>query len=228
MSDPVTHPSVPTIVNLLLHYGFEQREASAKARVDQWLQTYSPAWVRLALIEALYQGRYKSVSVEQFLIFWQRRGQPLHHFSHEFERLVCNNLPQKLHNLPALPESSAALRLLPQPAPRRLPPAVALPFAPPLRPNARSNGAKAGSVSGSNGTQPTPPPDAAQEQADRPLPLEAVGGTPSLLPEPASPLIDQFRPVSQPSGIHSKLAAFAKGQVALPPTSAAGEQEQGP
>jgi len=225
MTDPVTHPAVSTIVNLLLHYGFEQQEASAKARVEQWFQTYPAAWVRLALIEALYQGRYKSVSIEQFLIFWQRRGQPLYHFSHEFERLVCNKPPQKLHNLPALLENSSTLLPLSQPPPKRLPPSVSLPFAPPLRPNTRVNGAKPRLMPKSNGTEPLPPPDVAQDQADRPLPLEADGVSPSLQPQPASPLIDQFRPVSQPSGIHSKLAAFAKGQVALPPRSSAGERE---
>lgn len=229
MTDPVIHPAVSTIINLLLHYGFEQQEASAKALVDQWLQTYPLAWVRLALIEALYQGRYKSVSVEQFLVFWQRRGQPCHHFSHEFERLVCNNLPQKLHNLPALPENSSALQPLSKPTPKRLPTAVSLPFAPSPRPNPNVNGAKPSPVPKSNGkeVEPITPLDAAQDQADRMLPVEADFDSLPLKPEPSSPLIDQFRPVSKPSGIHSKLTAFAKGQVALPPRSAAGKREQG-
>ena len=48
--------------------------------------------IRLAVVEALYQGRYKAISVEHILDCWRRRGQPNFHFSLEFERLICQNL----------------------------------------------------------------------------------------------------------------------------------------
>ncbi len=96
MTDSANDSTVQSAVALLTYYGFEPGEASGEQLMDRWLRTYPTRWVRLALIEALYQGRYKAVSVEQILAFWQRRGQPLYHFNHEFERLVCNNFPRDL------------------------------------------------------------------------------------------------------------------------------------
>lgn len=46
------------------------------------------SWIRSAVLEALYQGRYKAFSVEQLLRLWKRRGYPIRHFNHEFERVA--------------------------------------------------------------------------------------------------------------------------------------------
>lgn len=81
-------------VTLLIHYSFELGGYTAGELIDRWLNGYPDNWVCLAVIEALYQGRYKAISVEQILAFWQRRGQASYHFNHEFERLVCGNFPQ--------------------------------------------------------------------------------------------------------------------------------------
>jgi hypothetical protein len=81
---------------LLKHYSFDQGDLTNDQILDRWLRNYPARWVRLALVEALYQGRYKAISVEQILARWVRRGQPMHHFNEEFERLVCNNLPKSL------------------------------------------------------------------------------------------------------------------------------------
>jgi len=81
---------------LLLHYGFDLGGYKSEKLVMEWLTKYPHQWLRLAVVEALYQGRYKAVSVEQILSMWQRLGQPLYHFNGEFERLVCNNFPQDL------------------------------------------------------------------------------------------------------------------------------------
>lgn len=83
-------------VALLLHYIFDMGGYSARELVERWLHYYPANWVRLAVIEALYQGRYKAVSVDQILCFWQRRGQILPHFNCEFERLVCGNIQPRL------------------------------------------------------------------------------------------------------------------------------------
>lgn len=80
-------------VDLLVHYIFDLAGYTASELIDRWLKDYPATWVRLAVIESLYQGRYKAVSVEQILAFWKRRGQALHHFNHDFERLVCGNFP---------------------------------------------------------------------------------------------------------------------------------------
>ncbi|MBW3586140.1 MAG: hypothetical protein KY448_09920 [Cyanobacteria bacterium 0813] len=82
---------------LLVHYGFDLGGKKAEKLAGEWLTKYPGYWLRLAVVEALYQGRYKAVSVGQLLSMWHRIGQPLYHFNREFERLVCNNFPQNLN-----------------------------------------------------------------------------------------------------------------------------------
>ena len=100
--------------NLLRFYSFDLGERTIADLLAQWQADHPEDWVRLAVIEALYQGRYKAVSVEQILAFWRRRGQPLHHFNHDFERLVCNKLPRNLSPSHRLPEPSSSDRSRPQ------------------------------------------------------------------------------------------------------------------
>jgi hypothetical protein len=97
------------IIALLSHYGFDLRGYAPDELAIQWLNTYPEHWVRLAVIEALYQGRYKSVSVEQLLSFWARRQHPIFHFNHEFERLICRKLPRHLTNLSKDPDEDLTL-----------------------------------------------------------------------------------------------------------------------
>ncbi|MGK7878420.1 MAG: hypothetical protein AB4426_35495 [Xenococcaceae cyanobacterium] len=93
----LTHDStVAQTVALLTRYGFEMKGYTATELIDRWLKNYQAIWVRLAVVEALYQGRYKAVSVEQILSSWFRRGNPTYHFNHEFERLICRKLPRYL------------------------------------------------------------------------------------------------------------------------------------
>ena len=101
MREPTADSAVAYAVALLKHYGFELRGYTAEELVNLWLQNHSAHWVRLGVIEALYQGRYKAVSVEQILAVWARRGQPIYRFNHEFERLISRKLPQKLAAYPA-------------------------------------------------------------------------------------------------------------------------------
>jgi hypothetical protein len=90
---------------LLHHYGFDLGGGTLAPLLSAWQEQYPDSWIRLAAIEALYQGRYKAVSVEQILALWQRRSQPMYHFNHEFERLVCDRLPQPPEPLnPPAPE----------------------------------------------------------------------------------------------------------------------------
>jgi len=94
--EPSNHGTAVYAASLLRHYSFELGEYSADQLLTYWFSTYAADWVRLALVEALYQGRYKAISVGLFLAFWQRRGHPLYHFNHEFEHLVCDRLPRNL------------------------------------------------------------------------------------------------------------------------------------
>ena len=92
---------------LLGHYGFELGGYTAQELVAMWLDRYRANWVRLAAIEALYQGRYKAVSVGQILATWTRRGRPIYHFNHEFERLISHKIPQ---NIAASPDAPSVIQ----------------------------------------------------------------------------------------------------------------------
>ncbi|MER3434114.1 MAG: hypothetical protein C4288_11955 [Leptolyngbya sp. ERB_1_1] len=112
------------VVDLLIHYGFDLGENQARQLIDRWQSTYSISWVRWAIIEALYQGRYKAVSVEQILQLWQRRQQPCYHFNYEFERLVCHKFPRNLSQTPRSisPPDTTSLPALPAPSRSTIPP----------------------------------------------------------------------------------------------------------
>jgi hypothetical protein len=84
---------------LLQYYSFDLGDLSIEAIAGFWRE-YDPIWVRLAIVESLYRGRYKAVSVSQILEFWERRGEPHCRFSREFERLVCGDFVSVLPSLP--------------------------------------------------------------------------------------------------------------------------------
>lgn len=92
--------------DLLSRYSFDLGAFSSDQLVDYWLRRYPPEWVRSAVVEALYQGRYKAISVGQILAMWARRNQPLYHFNGDFERMVLGQqgitplLSQKSHATP--------------------------------------------------------------------------------------------------------------------------------
>ena len=77
---------------LLIYYSFELCGETVSTLIKRLRSDVQSGWVRLAVIEALYQGRYKAISVEQILAFWHRRGQPVCHFNMEFERIVCSRM----------------------------------------------------------------------------------------------------------------------------------------
>ncbi|WP_089092923.1 hypothetical protein [Nodularia sp. NIES-3585] len=90
---------------LLTHYSFDLSGYTAIELINLWQTQYPVNWLHLAVVEALYQGRYKGISVQQILAFWQRRGQVIYHFNMEFERLICSKFPESLTELaaPVLP-----------------------------------------------------------------------------------------------------------------------------
>ncbi|BAU09564.1 hypothetical protein LEP3755_00350 [Leptolyngbya sp. NIES-3755] len=113
------HETATQVVDLLIHYGFDLGGNQARQLIDRWQSTYSPIWIRWAVIEALYQGRYKAISVEQILQLWQRRQQPRYHFNYEFERLVCNKFPRNLSEYSKQKPAPEISILLDLPAPSR-------------------------------------------------------------------------------------------------------------
>lgn len=83
-------------IALLTHYSFDLSGYTARELIHRWQNQYAENWLHLAVVEALYQGRYKAISVQQILAFWQRRGQALYHFNMEFEHLICSKFPESL------------------------------------------------------------------------------------------------------------------------------------
>ncbi|MEI6063097.1 MAG: hypothetical protein WCQ26_00765 [Pseudanabaena sp. ELA748] len=75
-------------IALLQHYSFDLGGYTIQDLTRAWAD-FRPEWVRQAVIEALFQGRYKAVSVTQILYCWERKGEPNYRHNHEFERLVC-------------------------------------------------------------------------------------------------------------------------------------------
>ncbi|PSB18533.1 hypothetical protein C7B65_14630 [Phormidesmis priestleyi ULC007] len=99
----IQEPEKSAIVHatdLLTHYSFDLGDRTVSQLTQHWLKDFSANWIRSAVIEALYQGRYKAVSVDQILLLWKRRSQPCYHFNYEFERLVCNKFPRDLSQKP--------------------------------------------------------------------------------------------------------------------------------
>jgi len=90
----MTNPArdAASVIDLLTRYSFDLSGYTVDRLAEYWLQHYPSDWIRLAVIEALYQGRYKAVSVEQILNLWRRRGKPLHHFNRDFERIITPHL----------------------------------------------------------------------------------------------------------------------------------------
>lgn len=92
--------------HLLQHYSFELGGLRPNEWVAEWRDRYPEHWLRSAIVEALYQGRYKVVSVVQILDMWERRGQSVCHYNGEFERMVCNRFLPLTFSEPAADSSS--------------------------------------------------------------------------------------------------------------------------
>ena len=91
------------VVALLEYYGFELNAESPATVVLGWQQLYPASWLRTAVIEALYRGRYKQVSVEEILRSWQKWNKIRQNFDAEFEQLICSKIQSELVVVP--PES---------------------------------------------------------------------------------------------------------------------------
>ncbi|MBE9065188.1 hypothetical protein IQ260_00795 [Leptolyngbya cf. ectocarpi LEGE 11479] len=84
-------------ITLIKSFSLELDTYSPESQVLYWLNTYRAAWIRDAIIEAVYQGRYKIISVKHILSIWQRRGQPVRHFTSGFEQVIAKQLGSPLH-----------------------------------------------------------------------------------------------------------------------------------
>jgi hypothetical protein len=75
-------------------YGLELDPDRVDAILETWLKQYDPTWILKAIVESLYRGRYKIVSVENILKDWQRLGNPRYQFTPEYERDILEKVPQ--------------------------------------------------------------------------------------------------------------------------------------
>lgn len=220
---------------LLANYSFDLGRYTANELVERWLSRYPSDWILLAAIEALYQGRYKAVSVQQILTIWHRREQPIYHFSCEFKRLVCRQLPPHLtaeligtlEDLPAAPEpeiqadettANVPARLQAEEIVSRVAAASIMPPATPLYDSLDSAKASSGfeAILEALPTEPAPlgvpsPTSATSEEVrTTKMPLVEIGKPNEMhIWGFSNPPIDQFTPANVAPDIYAKLKAIA-------------------
>jgi hypothetical protein len=86
-------------ISLINYYKFDLSQYAAKDLILQWAREYKCSWLYLAVIEAIYQGRLKAISVGQILSLWTRKGIPSYHFNAEFESLICTNVTTNIEEM---------------------------------------------------------------------------------------------------------------------------------
>ncbi|MBX2866214.1 MAG: hypothetical protein KTR27_21895 [Leptolyngbyaceae cyanobacterium MAG.088] len=89
-------------ITLIKSFSLELSQYSPESQVLYWLNQYRAVWIRDAIVEAVYQGRYKIISVQHILSLWQRRGQPVRHFTSGFEQVIAKHLGSPLHLSPSM------------------------------------------------------------------------------------------------------------------------------
>lgn len=101
---------------LLQEYSFDLEGYRPGELVVLWRDRLEAdlSWIRSAVIEALYQGRYKAFSVEQILRLWKRRGYPIRHFNHEFERVILGPIDPTASKYASMTTLSPSELLMPQ------------------------------------------------------------------------------------------------------------------
>lgn len=93
-----------TAAAFLAYYHFDVRSSSQTEWAEQW-RIWPEPWLWAALLEALHQGRYKAVSVENVLQSWRSRGEVRLSFNPAF---VQNMWPDAAPHLQLLWERRAA------------------------------------------------------------------------------------------------------------------------
>lgn len=108
---------------LLTEYCFDLAGFKAGELVAIWQERLAadPNWIRAAVIEALYLGRYKAISVEQILTGWKRRGHPVRHFNSEFERVVFGPIDPTISRYASMTTRRPSELMTPTAAPPELP-----------------------------------------------------------------------------------------------------------
>lgn len=86
MNESLNH--ICQTIILIKHYSFELHGYKIKELMVKWTKIYPHHWIPLGVIEAIYQGRLKAISVEQILNIWLKKGEVNSSFNHEFCHLI--------------------------------------------------------------------------------------------------------------------------------------------
>lgn len=79
------------MIALVLHYKFDLGGYTTNDLRRAW-HRYDLSWVQTAIVECIFQGRFKAIAILQLLSTWERRGVVKTHFSREYERLICTGV----------------------------------------------------------------------------------------------------------------------------------------
>jgi hypothetical protein len=89
----MSHSQQNLIAVIIKIYGLSLDDQQVEAILITWFQKYDRAWILKAIVESLYRGRYKLVSVDNILKDWDRIGQPRYNFTPEYEREILQKMP---------------------------------------------------------------------------------------------------------------------------------------
>jgi hypothetical protein len=89
----MSHSQQNLIAVIIKIYGLSLDEQQVEAILIAWFQKYDRAWILKAIVESLYRGRYKLVSIDNILKDWERIGQPRYNFTPEYEREILQKMP---------------------------------------------------------------------------------------------------------------------------------------
>jgi hypothetical protein len=81
-----------SITALLIYYRFDLGSSQVETVVVTWIEKYDSQWIVWAIVEALYQRCYKTISVTRILERWDRLGNPKCHFSIDYELRILSAL----------------------------------------------------------------------------------------------------------------------------------------
>lgn len=219
---------------LLQEYSFDLQGFKAGELVAIWQERLDaePTWIRAAVLEALYLGRYKAFSVEQILRSWKRRGHPVRHFNSEFERVVFGPIDPTASKYALMTTQSPSELMLPQSETWSAESSTGEGEAIALPPTAASVSPENSVEQPTTSTEPaveatTPQPTTESQQLE--LPTTAIAPTspppPADLPsEPAAEMapqsaasmfsqpapIQKFTPQPSPSEFYERLQAVAR------------------
>lgn len=196
MTHPSNSPDVEPIYQLLTSYSFEAEDYHpTEAVIAGWLAEFGPVWVSHAITEALYQGRYKVISIDQILKLWQRRGQPIRHFNREFESIILGQSLLCPTGYGDGAESSAVRRALPSIAPTSLDSEADAPSEiGALLPDAAPHTSAPTDLIPESTTTDSEAEVATEALADVKPDTEAMGES-AIAPTPNDPDIPKFRPL---------------------------------